>query len=121
MFEALKSESYTVASPTPHGQGVMSTRLYGWLALRLGAMDVAYEVNDRDPENRLSVPGLKGIGAIMAEQLGLWLFTEQGEKRHQQALERLEKRRQKKADYLAKIKAPLSPEAEEFDLLMRGF
>ena len=99
LFQALKEAGYTVASPNPSGQGVMSTRLYGWLALLMGTMDMAYEVNDRHPESRLSVPGLKGMGGILAEQVGQWMLTDSGEKRHQEARAWLEKRRQEKSSY----------------------
>ena len=121
LFAALKDAGYAVDSPTPKGQGVMSTRLYGWLALRLGAMDVAYEVNDRDPESRLSVPGLKNMGGILAAQLGQWTLSEEGEKRHQQAREWLQKRAEKKEAYLAEFDEPRSKKSQQFDLLTEGF
>ena len=111
LFEQLKENGYTVASPTPGGSGVMSTRLYGWLSLHLGAMDMAYEVNDRDPENRLSIEGLQHIGGIFAGQIGAWMTSEAGDKRHAAAQLALEKRAQARQKYLADNKNP--PEEEK--------
>ena len=121
LFAALKGAGYTVASPEPSGDGVMSTRLYGWLALQMGAMDVAYEVNDRAPESRLAVPSLKYMGGLMAEQLGQWTLTEAGQKRHQQAREWLEKRAKTREEYFAQKGQSTSEAGKNFDLLIKGF
>lgn len=121
LFAQLKEAGYTVASPNPSGTGVMSMRLYGWLAAHLGAMDVAYEVNDRDPENRLSVAGLKSMGALLAEHLGNWTQSEAGNKRHAQARAVLEKRVEERTEFYAEQGQPKSQAARDADLLTQGF
>ena len=121
LFKRLKESGYTVADPAPNGSGVMSTRLYGWLALHLGAMDLAYEVNDRDPENRLSIEGLQHIGGIFANQIGTWLTDEAGDKRHEEARSALNKRAEARQKYLAVGSKNPSEQEKRFNLLMKGF
>lgn len=120
LFESLRASGYTVSSATPGGSGVMGTRLYGWLALHLGAMDLAYEVNDRAPEHRLSTQQLKHMGAIFVTELGKWLESDAGEARHAQARESLDKRAQKRTAELA-AGQPQTEEEKRFNLLMKGF
>jgi hypothetical protein len=121
LFATLKGAGYTVAGPIPHGRGVMSTRLYGWLALHLGAMDLAYEVNDRDPKNRLTVAQLGHMGGLLGERVGTWLASDRGIKRHDEAKEWLVKRVASKSAYIAEEGEADSNEVRQFRLLMKGF
>ena len=121
LFEQLKASGYTVANPAPNGKGVMSTRLYGWLALHLGALNLAFEVNDRDPENRLSIEGLQHIGGIFAGQIGAWMTSDAGDKRHAAAQLALEQRAEARQKYLAVGSKNFSDEEKQFALLMKGF
>lgn len=121
LFETLREAGYTVLRPEPSGEGVMSMRLYGWIGLRLGAMDLAYEVNDRAPENRLSVARLKNIGTVFGEQMGKWLFSPAGDKRHQDAQQWMQERAKKREEYFAKSGQPTSDEDRQANLLLRGF
>ena len=121
LFEKFKAAGYTVASPSPSGTGVMSMRLYGWIAAHLGAMDLAYEVNDRAPDNRLSVAGLKQMGAITGESLGAWITSESGHRRHAAARAALGKRAKAREAFYAEQGAPKSQAARDADLLAQGF
>ena len=109
-------------SCNPNGSGRDEfAALYGWIAAHLGAMDLAYEVNDRDPGNRLSVPRLKEMGSILAEQLGAWLESDEGRKRHIEARAALETRKAERAKFYAEQGAPKSQSARDADLLTQGF
>lgn len=121
LFQTLREAGYLTSASGPHQNGVMSARLYGWLALQFGAMDMAYEVNDRYPPNPLSLPRLEQLGALFGQELSQWMLSPAGEKRHQQARQALEKRAQARTDYYAADGPPTSDVARRFDLLVQGF
>ena len=121
MFETAKQEGFSVSKPEPKGKAVMSSRLYSWLALHYGTMDMAYEVNDRDPNNRLPLERLQLLGSLMAWRFGDWMMSDSGEKRHQQAQMKLQERLIERKKYFEPLYLPRSEKGRKFDLLLKGF
>jgi len=101
LFDDLKKEGYvTPATGDCPDKGWMNFRLYGWCALHFGTFDLAYEVNDRYPKQRLTLAALEQIGSMMGMSIGKWLNSESGNQWHNQAREVLRKREEERKQYL---------------------
>jgi hypothetical protein len=101
LFTDLEKKGYAVGKPESlWGTGVMTTRLYTWSSLHFGSLNLAFEVNDRDPVKRLSLASLKTLGARMAEFATTWLSTPPGIAEHAQATTTLASREKARAAYL---------------------
>ncbi|OPZ87714.1 MAG: Zinc carboxypeptidase [bacterium ADurb.Bin429] len=83
IFTVLRQRGFVTGNPdTPWDQGFMTFRLYGWIAMQFGAMDLAFEVNDRYPAARLSLPRLMELGGAMAAPLHAWCLSPEGRHWH---------------------------------------
>jgi hypothetical protein len=93
-----------------------------WLSARFGALDLAYEVNDRFPAKRLGHMHLEGLGAVLAQELSQWCQGTRGQIWHKQVGEVLKEREINRKTYyetagMASTNAPRG----RYDLLMKGF
>ncbi|MHB9132106.1 MAG: M14 family zinc carboxypeptidase [Armatimonadota bacterium] len=83
IFANLQQEGFLTGKPdVPWGTGMMTFRLYGWVADHFGSLDLAYEVNDRYPPNRLSLARLQRIGSLLTASLSDWLASNDGKEWH---------------------------------------
>lgn len=120
-FSRLQQEGYLSESPDKcWNTGAMTFRLFGWLADRFGAFDLCYELNDRYPQQRLSLAQLQGIGNVLAEVLAKWTDSPEGQEYHRSVNERLTKHREARTQYLNN-KPGGDGERSPHELLTLGF
>ena len=120
-FARLQQEGYRPAPPEQcWNTGAMNFRLFGWLADRFGAFDLCYEVNDRYPQQRLSLAQLQGIGRILDEELVKWTESHEGQRHHRNIHERLTKHREARTQYLEN-KTGGDGERSSHELLTLGY
>ena len=120
-FALLEQEGYRPEAPDKcWNTGAMTFRLFGWLADRFGAFDLCYEVNDRFPQQRLTLAQLQGIGRVLALELAKWTDSPEGQQYHRSVNERLTKHREARAQYM-KNKAGGEAERTPHELLTLGF
>jgi hypothetical protein len=121
LFESLGARGYRTGSyDKPWDVSFMTFRLYGWCAYQFDALDFAFEVNDRYPDRRLSLPLLQGIGRVMAAQLAQWCDSPEGQAWHQRARKTLKLKQLERAAYFQQ--AGYGPEGRTpYDLIIRGF
>ena len=82
LFPWIKKAGFEVGGAQGGHIGASPWRLYGWAGQFLGALPIAYEVNDRYPKNRLSLSGLQRLGATLGLGLARWCQSERGQKWH---------------------------------------
>lgn len=81
LYQTLTAQGYRTGIATlPWARGFSPFRLFGWCAEQFGTVDFAFEVNDRFPDDRLSLPRLQGMGATLADSLVRWLGTTAGQR-----------------------------------------
>jgi len=121
LFSDLQRIGYHAAKPNASwGHGRTTFRLYGWLADRFGALDLAYEVNDRYPPNRLSLATIQRGGGIMAEHLARWAAGPSGCDHHDVVLRRLEQHRLRREAYFSRARQRLADRTSH-ELLTLGY
>ncbi|MHB9023741.1 MAG: M14 family zinc carboxypeptidase [Armatimonadota bacterium] len=120
-YSALRRQGYAVDEKSrPWDVGSVDLRLFGWCASRFATLDLAYEVNDRYPQHRLSLPELQRIGAILGDTLASWCADDAGQRWHQRVSKILRMKRLEQAAYFER--AGYGPaERTKSDLIMRAF
>jgi len=126
LFTDMRTAGYRTGKDNSEMHGAVPTRLYGWLAARFGTLDLAYEVNDRYPEQRLDLDRLQGLGGVMAGSIGAWCQSEAGREWHRALLSGLDKRREASAAYYreygpAREGLSRSLQRARYDLLTKGY
>ena len=125
LFNRLRTAGYAGGTPQPATNGGSPYRLYGWCALHFGTLDIAYEVNDRYPAQRLTLARLQGIGGVLAQQLAAWGKSEPGQRRHRLARATLQRRQRERTAYLATAARASGGQASThrnvFDLIVLGY
>ena len=102
----------------PWDIGLVNSRLFGWCVRHFGSCSLVYEVNDRYPDNRLSLQQLQQVGRLLSMRLGEWLYSAQGERLHQAAQERLREREKSRVEYFKRMhRAPEKKTRAEMLLL----
>lgn len=114
-FARAQQAGFDTADPAVHWYyGTFPLRLGGWCALRLGALDLVYEVNDRYPARRLRLDQLDALGGLLAAELVAWQRTEEGQDWHAQVAAHLADHRRARAAYWAAAEhAPAARTAHE--------
>jgi len=69
VFEKMRAAGYTIGDPAGMQIGFAKSRLAGWCAHRFGTLDLAFEVNSRDPNARMNLQRLQQVGAFLACEL----------------------------------------------------
>jgi len=111
IFKQLAADGYIVNDPNvPWAQGFIPFRLYGWIADHFKSYDLAYEVNDRYPQQRLSLLRVQRLGAIIAAAVNDWQNSEEGIAWHHRA---------KRAIYLHKLARLAYFERQGYDPQLR--
>lgn len=117
-FALVSAENYSVASAEKSwGVGGAQNRLYGWCS-RFGAFDLAYEVNDRNPSQRLSLQQLQHIGSLLQKHVLTWLPSTEGETLHNRAHALLEERSIKRAAYFEQHKDASPDHRTQYEMLI---
>jgi len=79
-FRSLAEQGFVTGDPLrPWDYGFTPFRLFGWCSAQFGAFALAFEVNDRYPQQRLSLDRLQSLGGVLAVSLHDWLATPDGE------------------------------------------
>ena len=122
LYDALKVGGYAVpdVDSTKDRGWRMYFRLYGWCAMNYGSFDLAYEVNDRYPANRLTLERLQGIGTVIADRVGGWTAGPEGLSWHKHALEVLAKRDKEREAHFKEF-GITENQRNEVDLLVYGY
>ena len=121
LFDAARAKGYQTTAPeTNYGRGWMNFRLYGWCALHFGTFDLAFEVNECYPGNRLSITQLTQLGGLLVQETGRWLAGTEGEQWHQHARQVLEERAKKRAEFF-KTRGIGPPQRSKTIILMRAY
>ena len=81
LFDKLKTQGYMTGAADPAAQGYMRLRLYGWCGDVYKSFPLAYEINDRYPQRRLSLKELTSIGSIFANTLSDYFSSDCGVER----------------------------------------
>jgi hypothetical protein len=120
LFASVAKGGVTVGKPESQwGTGMMGTRMYAWCAMHFGGVDLAYEVNDRQPGHRLTLQQLTALGGELGSFAAGWLATPPGLDAHARARGTLEARQAARAAYL-KARGPASRQ-ELHELLDLGY
>ncbi|HEX2951618.1 MAG TPA: M14 family zinc carboxypeptidase [Armatimonadota bacterium] len=82
--EFVNTQFQTNISGKPWDYGQVYFRLFGWCAMLFNSNDLAYEVNDRYPANRLTLAQQLQLGDRIGAGLQSWLSSAEGKKVHQQ-------------------------------------
>ncbi len=98
----------------------MPLRLSGWCAAHDGALALIYELNACDPKSRLSLPRLQHLGAILAQQLSLFLHGPSFDATAAAISAQLAARRRAASAWWPKVGHPASARTP-FDLFTMGF
>lgn len=121
LFDRVRHAGYAVSAPTANwGSGVLPARLYGWCAARFGSFNLCFEVNDRYPNRRLNLAELQQLGGYLAEQLGSWIASNEGQRHHAQLQDRRHAHHQAKTAYYATKQGNITRRTP-YELLMLGF
>jgi hypothetical protein len=120
LFKRLQGLGYATGKAKSSRVGATPFRLYGWCSQKFGSFDLAYEVNDQYPRNRLSFAHLQGVGMILGRQIGSWCRSYAGRRHHLALRELLAQREKERAAYLSK-NGVASTERARYDLLIRGY
>jgi len=121
LFTDLQNAGFQTELPeTNYGKGWMNFRIYGWCALHFGSFDLAYEVNDRYPADRLSLSRIGNIGAMLSKSIAKWLSDDNGKIWHRDILKLLSDR-QKERDDMFRKRGYGPDQKSKFDLLIRGY
>ncbi len=121
VMHAARQQGFHIGDPDkPWSTGFMTFRLYAWAALTYGALDLAFEVNDRYPARRLSLMQLQQLGAAMAQGIGDWCAGDDGRQWHAQAQAFMAKRMAERTEYYRKKRGGLA-KREDFELIYRGY
>ena len=123
LFARVQAAGFAVGRTNDIPAGASPFRLYGWCARQLGALDLAYEVNGRYPQQRLDQAQLGELGAQVGEGLARWLWSEAGQNWHHQSAQAARARLDKRAVYLQQKGAMAPPDSERgrYELLELGF
>ena len=121
-FTQLAQQGYTVgdAEKTPEMDRVMRSLLYGWCTTSTASFDLVYEVNDRYPPHRLSLPELQGIGVILDDELAAWCDSAAGQQWHQQACQVMAKRVKDRVKYFQERDRDPA-DRTPFDTIIQGY
>ena len=119
LFPFLKRADFEVGNAEGGHIGASPWRLYGWSAIHLGSLPLAYEVNDRWPHHRLSHAGLQRLGLNLGLGLARWCRSERGREWHRGA-RKFMVRREREAAY-ARWKPSEGSSRGRYDLLTKGF
>ena len=120
-FSELKKRNYQVNQPDQYwGQGSITNRLYGWCSLHFGSIALAYEVNDRYPEYRLSALQTREVGMILASSIHAWLLGDEGKRWHQKSLAMLAHRAYERQAYFAR-RGYSDEKRTKYDMLTCGY
>lgn len=104
LFSQLADHGYCVSTPDkPWDTGKLDFRLTGWCAAHFGSLDLAYEVNDRYPQRRLSLKELQEMGGCLADQLSAWLCSDAGKEHHLTAASILRKHMRERRSYFSRM------------------
>ena len=122
LFPWLKKAGYEVGGAQDGHVGASPWRLYGWAGQFLGALPVAYEVNDRYPKNRLSLSELQRLGATLGLGMARWCQSQRGQKWHAGARRVLVNRdRDRTAERAGKPAPNPGSFYEKMDVLTKGY
>ena len=123
MFPFVRKAGFLEAGAADAGHiGGSPWRLYGWAGSFLGALPVAYEVNDRYPRNRLSLWQLQHLGARMGLAMARWSSSERGQTWHDGARRALVKRGRARDEARDGKPAPKPGTfTEQYELVTKGF
>jgi hypothetical protein len=120
-FQSLAAQGFVTGDPLrPWGYGFTPFRLYGWCSAQFGAFGLAFEVNDRYPQQRLSLDRLQAVGGVLATTLAGWLATPEGDVVRARAAQLAKLKRLERAVHYRR--AGYGPEARtSVDLIRQGF
>lgn len=120
-FQSLSARGFAPGDPLhPWDYGFTPFRLYGWCSEQFGAFSLAFEVNDRYPQQRLSLDRLQDLGGVLASTLVRWLATPAGQVVNARTTQLARLKRLERAVHYAR--AGYDPdERTGADLIMRGF
>ena len=120
-FSSLQAQGFHTENPEqPWDTGFQPFRFYGWLAHQFHAMDLAFEVNDRYPSARLTLPQLQQIGGVLAASISIWLNSTDGSQWHTRIQKLLAVKSLERKVYFEKV-GQRNEERQRFDLLSNGY
>lgn len=121
IFRLLHEQDFQIdPSKQPWEKGMQTFRLYFWCADHYNALDLAFEVNDRYPAQRLDLNELRRFGAGFGQGLARWRDSQDGKKWHQVAVKSIAEITQKRAAFYQR--AGYGPEKRSiYDLVVHGY
>ncbi len=85
LYPTLVAARFTTDTPSAWIVGRADRRLGGWCAFQFGSLAPFFEISDRHPITRLSLPRLQQLGAQLAVGVDAWCDSREGEKWHRKA------------------------------------
>lgn len=120
LFNRLTQLNIPTGKGDPLDAGVIDHRICGWCARSYGSLFLAFEVNDRYPQQRLSLQGLDMIGSTVARALSDFLMSTDGRERAKRTRDTLAVRKEKMEQYW-KTSAWPADNPSIFDMLSMGY
>ena len=120
LFAQAKREGYTTGKPAGWHTGQMPLRLSGWCAAHGGSLALIYELNACDPKSRLSLPRLQHLGAVLGQELSIFLHSPAFAPTASAITAQFAARRQAAAAWWPKVGHPVAARTA-FDLFTMGY
>jgi hypothetical protein len=99
-FDSFRNSNIQVSEPDKFwSKGTVSNRLYGWCSIQFNSFDLAFEINDRYPQNRLTLKNVETIGQNLSISTVKWLQSTTGNEWHQKVIKKLSERIQLRTAY----------------------
>lgn len=121
IFDAVRQHGFQTSNPdVPWDQGFATFRLYGWVALSFGTLDLAFEVNDRYPKSRLILPRIFDLGGAMVAPISTWCASADGQRWHLRVRKLLTVKALERTIYFERVGYPPA-QRTLMDLLLRAY